>query len=373
MKGIAIIVAAGKGTRAGVDKVWIKTGRGRILERAVEPFLSVATVDEVCLVVAPSRVEDAKALFAGREKPVIVLSGGATRTESVRIALEHYRGESKDAVVAVHDGARPFVTREMIERLMLLAAEKGSAVPVVSSRDSVRRVTKEGSVALPREQICLVQTPQCFALPALLRAYDAGEEATDEATLYERFVGPVTIAEGDKDNRKITYLSDIYEDIYSRVGTGFDVHPLVCGRPLILGGVRIEYEKGLDGHSDADVLVHAIMDALLTGAHLPDIGHFFPPDDPRYEGADSITLLSTVRDLVRKQGFAPMNVSATIVAEAPRMAPYLEKMERNVARALEISPDAVKFAATTSEGLGIVGEGKGIAAQAVVLLSGGSN
>ncbi|MBR6049812.1 MAG: 2-C-methyl-D-erythritol 2,4-cyclodiphosphate synthase, partial [Clostridia bacterium] len=148
----------------------------------------------------------------------------------------------------------------------------------------------------------------------------------------------------------------------------FDVHRLILGRDLIIGGVRIDYEKGLDGHSDADVLVHAIMDAMLTAADLPDIGHYFPPDDPNCEGADSIVLLGKVRDLIREQGLITGNVSGTIIAEAPRMAPYLTKMEERVAEAVGIGADRVKFAATTTEGLGIVGEGKGIAAEASVLL-----
>lgn len=370
MKGIAIIAAAGKGERAGADKIWMKIRERTILERVVLPFLSSGTVDEICLVVAAEKVAEAEALFSGCEKPCRVVAGGKSRTESIRNALSLYREEKEDAVVAVHDGARPYVTRALIDRLMLLAAEKGSAIPVIPCVDSLRRVTDEGSSPLSREEVYRVQTPQCFALPALLRAYSHGDEATDDATLYERYVGAVTIAEGDVNNRKITYLSDISDDICSRVGVGFDVHPLVASRDLILGGIKIPFEKGLDGHSDADVLVHAIMDALLTAAHLPDIGHYFPPSDPAYKGADSMELLKKVVSFVRAAGYRAVNVSATIIAEAPKMAPYLTIMERNVARAIGIEESAVKFASTTTERLGIVGEGKGIAAEAVALLSG---
>lgn len=368
MKGIAIIAAAGRGERAGADKIWIKTGERTILERAVEPFFACATVDEICVVVAARHVEEAKGLFAGREKKVAVVAGGDTRSESVRRALSLYRDVHEDAVVAVHDGARPYVTPTMIDRLMLVAAEKGSAIPVVPCTDSLRCVTGEGSRVIPREEIYRVQTPQCFALPRLLKAYESGDEATDDATLYERYVGEVTLAEGDENNRKITYLSDISEEIPYRVGTGFDVHRLVLGRDLILGGVRIDHPKGLEGHSDADALVHAIMDAMLTAADLPDIGHYFPPDDAAYEGANSILLLGKVREFVREKGYAVGNISATIIAEAPKMSPYLSEMERRVASAVGIGEDRVKFAATTTERLGIVGEGKGIAAQASVLL-----
>jgi len=373
MKGIAIIAAAGKGERAGVDKVWVRSGEKTILERSVEPFFESATVDEICVAVAPERLEDAKRLFEGREKPCRVVSGGSTRTESVRKALSLFREFSEDAVVAVHDGARPFVTRELIERTMLLAAEKGSAVPVLPCTDSLRKVTREGNRAIPRGEVYRVQTPQCFSLPSLLEAYRHGEEATDDATLYEKYIGEVTLTDGEEKNRKITYLSDIYEEKYSRVGVGFDVHPLVSERALIVGGVEIPFEKGLLGHSDADVLTHAIMDALLTAAHLPDIGHYFPPSDEKYRGANSISLLKEVNGLVAAQGYAVSNISATVIAEAPKMAPYLSKMEECVASALEISADAVKFAATTTEKLGIIGEGRGIAAEAVALLSRGKN
>ena len=370
MKGIAIIAAAGKGTRAGADKVWMDMGGKTMLERAVAPFFDALTVDEVCLVVAPERVAEAKAAFSRSPKPCKVVAGGDTRTQSVKNALLTYENE-EDAVVAVHDGARPYVTRGLIERAMCLAAERGSAVPVVPCSDSLRKVSAEGSRAVPRDGVYRVQTPQCFRLKSLLKAYASGEEATDDATLYEKFVGEPALTEGEESNVKITYLSDIYNKVSTRVGVGFDVHPLAAGRALILGGVTIPFEKGLDGHSDADVLTHAVMDALLTAAHLPDIGHWFPPNDPKYEGANSIELLKRVKALVATEGYGVQNVSATVMAEAPKLAPYLPEMEKTVAEALGIPPSCVKFAATTTEKLGVVGEGRGMAAEAVALLSGG--
>ncbi len=369
MKGIAIIAAAGKGTRAGVDKIWMNLCGKRLLQKAVEPFFDALTVDEVVVVVAPDKVKDATALFAAAPKPCFVVAGGETRSQSIKNALLRYEGAKEDAVVAVHDGARPFVSRALIERLMLLAAEKGSAVPVLPCPDSLRKVDEDGNHAIAREGVYRVQTPQCFDLKKLLFAYSYGDEATDDATLFEKHVGEVSLADGEEENRKITYLSDVYKEVSSRVGVGFDVHPLVFGRPLILGGVRVPFNKGLDGHSDADVLVHAIMDALLTASHLPDIGHLFPPSDDRYKGADSILLLKEVLRLVKQEGYDPINVSATVMAEAPKLAPYLPEMEKTVAEALELPAQAVKFAATTTEKLGIIGEGKGIAAEAVALLS----
>ena len=370
MKGVAIIAAAGKGSRAGVDKMWIRQGDKTVLERATAPFFDSLSIDELVLVVSPDRVEEATRLFAGREKPCMVVAGGETRTESVRNALKRIAEGHVDqnVIVAVHDGARPFVTRRLIEECMSVAAEKGNAVPALPCVDSLRKKTEGGSVAIPRGDVVRVQTPQCFELAALLKAYSFGEEATDDATLYEKHVGEIVLVKGEEENRKITYLSDIFGDYNSRVGVGFDAHPLVDCRDLILGGVKIPFEKGLDGHSDADVLVHAIMDAMLTGAHLPDIGHIFPPSDPAYKGADSIVLLEKVTALLEERKYAVVNVSATIIAEAPKLAPYLPQMEKRVANAIKIPEESVKFAATTTEKLGIIGEGKGMASEAVALL-----
>ena len=371
MRGIAIIAAAGRGLRAGVDKVRMTVEGETVLTKCIRPFLACGAVDEVLVLVREDTVEATRALLSSfSEKPISVIAGGDTRTDSVRNALLYAEAHAgtRDVVVAIHDGARPFVTEELIERCMLSAAKNGSAVPVVPCSDSIRRVTEGGSRAADRREYVLVQTPQCFDLGRLLSAYDGAEEATDDATLYERKYGAVALVDGDVKNRKITYLSDFYADTYNRVGVGFDVHELVAGRPLILGGVRIPHEKGLLGHSDADVLTHAVMDALLTAAGLPDIGHYFPPDDPAYEGADSLALLGTVRDAVRAKGYAPVNVSATILAERPKLAPYLPEMEAKVASVLGIEASEVRFAATTTEKLGIVGEGRGMAADAVALL-----
>jgi len=176
------------------------------------------------------------------------------------------------------------------------------------------------------------------------------------------------LTDGEAKNDKITYLSDLYEKGAARVGVGYDVHPLVKGRPLVLGGVTIPHDKGLLGHSDADAVTHAIMDALLTAAGLPDIGHYFPPSDPAYEGADSLKLLEKVVSLIKERGYRTRNVSATVMAQKPKLAPYLPQMEERIAAAIGIAPSQVTFAATTTEKLGIVGEERGIAAEAVALL-----
>jgi len=372
MKGIAIIAAGGRGLRAGVDKMRMTVQDETVLTKSVRPFLAAKTVDAVVVAMREDAVEATRALlssFSGKE--ISVIAGGGTRTDSVRNALRFVRDRYgvKDVIVAVHDGARPFVTTELIDRCMLAAAKDGSAVPVVPCADSVRRVEDGGSRAVDRRDYVLVQTPQCFDIDGLLAAYEGASEATDDATLYEKKFGRVALVEGDVKNRKITYLSDNFADHYNRVGVGFDVHRLTEGRALILGGVHIPYEKGLLGHSDADVLTHAVMDALLTAADLPDIGHFFPPSDPAYEGADSLVLLETVSNAVRAKGYAVVNVAATVLAEMPKLAPYLPKMEENIARVLGLNEMDVRFAATTTERLGIIGEGRGMAAEAVALLA----
>ena len=372
MKGVAIIAAAGRGLRAGVDKIRMTVQDETVLTKCIRPFFTCRAVDEIIVVTREDALDATRALLSSFEgKSISVIAGGDTRTESVRNALLYAKEHCgvADVVVAVHDGARPFVTSALIERCMLLAAKDGSAVPVVPCADSVRRIEDGGSRAVDRKEYVLVQTPQCFDLARLISAYDGALDATDDATLYERRFGSVSLAEGEAQNRKITYLSDIYADNCDRVGVGFDVHELVGGRPLIVGGVRIPHGKGLLGHSDADVLTHAVMDALLTASDLPDIGHFFPPDDPKYEGADSLVLLATVRDAVKAKKYSIVNVSATILAEKPKMAPHLPEMERNIAEVLGIDVSDVRFAATTTEKLGIIGEERGMAAEAVALLA----
>jgi len=370
MKGIAIIVAAGKSERAGVDKVWVRSGGKTVVERAADPFFSAGTVDEAIVVVRKERLNEARRVFSSAPLPCTVIAGGEDRTESVRLALYEAKrlAGQEDAVVAIHDGARPYLTRSLIERAMTLAAERGSAVPVVPCTDSLRRRKASGSEVLPREEVLRVQTPQCFLLDRILAAYASGDKATDDATLYEKAFGAVTLTDGEPQNEKITYLSDLYKDNLTRVGVGYDAHELTPDRPLILGGVTIPHDKGLLGHSDADALTHAIMDALLTAAGLPDIGHLFPPSDPKYKGANSVLLLKTVVAKLRAKGFVPENVSATVLAEKPKLAPYLTEMERTIADAAGVEPSAVKFAATTTEGLGIIGQEKGIAAHAVALI-----
>ena len=375
MEGIAILAAAGESSRAGTNKIWLTVGQKTLLQMAAEPFFLSPVVDRVVVVVSEEMIFRAMDVFAEEtRKPVHILAGGRSRTESVRKALCFLRDELsvKDAIVGVHDGARPYATQSLVTRCFLQAAKTGSAVPVIPSADSMRRLSGETSVSVDRSSYVLVQTPQCFTFDRLLAAYQSGEEGTDDACLYERLFGAPTLTEGEFGNKKITYSSDVSEilnHIGNRVGVGFDVHPLKEGRRLVLGGIQIPFEKGLVGHSDADALIHAIMDALLTAAGLPDIGHYFPPSDPRFEGACSVDLLRVVKGEIDRLGYFVVNVAGMIMAEQPKMAPFIPDMEKKIAKTLGISEQNVKFAATTTEKLGIVGEGKGIAAEATVLLS----
>ncbi len=372
MKAIAIIVAAGKSERAGVDKIWVKSNGVTMLEKAARPFFDSKMIDSIIFVVAKTRKREAEKLFEKEEKAYYVVEGGETRSQSVKNAMRLAKDLAKNdsTIVAIHDGARPYVTQALIEKCLDVAREHGSGIPVIPVTDSLRKITSKGNIAVSREEFVSVQTPQCFLLEQLVKAYDNNDEATDDATLYEKYCGQVTLVDGDEKNIKITYLSDIYKDISARVGIGFDVHPLVQNRPLILGGIRIPFEKGLVGHSDADVLTHAIMDAILTAANLPDIGHLFPPDDDKYEGANSICLLEEVIQRISKKGLFVVNVSATVMAEKPKIAPFIPAMEKKIADTIGVNESNVSFAATTTEKLGIVGEGKGMAAEAIALLGG---
>jgi len=261
------------------------------------------------------------------------------------------------------------------------AVAHGAATAGLPVSDTVKEVRDDRvSRTIPRDSLFLVQTPQAFRADLLREAHDrVPVEAviTDDAGLVEHLGRPVVVVPGEPANVKVTTPSD-YEmarrqveripGLAARVGVGYDVHRLAPDRPLLLGGVRIPSPRGLTGHSDADVLVHAIMDALLGAAALPDIGRLFPPDDPTYRGADSITLLESVAARLRSSGWTVGNIDATVVAEAPRLAPHIDAMRERIAKALGATPGQVGIKATTAERLGAIGRGEGIAAHAIALL-----
>jgi 2-C-methyl-D-erythritol 4-phosphate cytidylyltransferase/2-C-methyl-D-erythritol 2,4-cyclodiphosphate synthase len=297
------------------------------------------------------------------------LAGGKERQDSVKNALDLL----EDGYVLVHDGARPYVTEEVIMNVMMATADKKAAVAAVPSKDTIRQVSGKNSVTLDRSTLYNVQTPQGFYVPlikkAFKKAYEDNFYGTDDAMLVERIGAYVAIAEGSYGNIKITTKEDLPVDM--RVGSGFDVHRLIENRSLILCGVKIPFEKGLLGHSDADVAIHALMDAMLGAAALGDIGKHFPDTDDKYKGISSVLLLKKVNELIAELGYKVNNVDITIMAQVPKLLPYIQAMREKIAETLEIDENRVNVKATTTEKLGFVGREEGIAAEAVCTINRG--
>ncbi|HSL93459.1 MAG TPA: 2-C-methyl-D-erythritol 2,4-cyclodiphosphate synthase [Bacillota bacterium] len=370
-----IVTAAGSSMRMGStgDKL-LQLHRGQPVVRwAVTAMLGIDPAG-VVIVAPPERVE----LYAGllADLNVKVVPGGASRSESVDRGLQSLPA-GFSGYVLIHDGARPFASVALAEKVLAGSREYGACVPVVGSVDTVYRVSEDAAVeVLPREQIAAAQTPQGFALVLLQEAYrsyfESGRAATDEGSMVLSCGHRVHVVPGERGNIKLTTPEDLKtlkRERSWRMGTGYDSHQLIEGRHLILGGVHIPFSRGLLGHSDADVLVHAIMDALLGAVGLGDIGMHFPDSSDRYKGADSLHLLSEVRDMIVKAGGRIENVDATVVLEEPRVAPYKALMRQNIARALSIEIGQVSVKATTNEGMGHIGRGEGAACHAVASVS----
>ena len=297
-----------------------------------------------------------------------IVCGGSERQESVYNALQEVNRKRPGVeYVLIHDGARPYVNEETVLGVIKAAAENGAAAACVAMKDSVRKTFGDKSISVDRNDYFAVQTPQGFKKSYLIEAYDKalkeGYRGTDDASLVERAGYEVKVVDGDYQNIKITTREDL--PVESRVGTGFDVHRFETGRNLILGGVKIPYENGLAGHSDADVLLHALMDALLGAAALGDIGVHFPDTDDRYKGISSLILLSKVRELLNENFYSIGNVDITVIAQKPKISPYTEEMKSNISSVLKIEKNRINIKGTTTEKLGFTGRGEGIAAEAV--------
>lgn len=377
----AIVVAAGSGTRLSgpTPKPFLPLGGQSVLERTVAVFQRSAVIDKIVVVVAEHLVGEARSRFAG--KVAAVVAGGQARQNSVAAGL----GVLPDADwVVVHDGVRPFVSEPLVAQVLGAARRHGAATAGLPMSDTVKQV-EHGRVqrTVERSLLWTVQTPQAFRAGLLREAHARAQgtgPATDDAELVERLGAEVVVVPGDPANLKITTPQDLElarlrvaavepsGETTTRVGIGYDVHRLVPDRRLVLGGVTIPYARGLDGHSDADVVAHAIMDALLGAAGTGDIGHAFPPGDPAYLGADSLRLLENVAGRIRARGWTPQNVDAVVIAEEPMLAPHIEEMRVRLATALGITPARVSVKATTGEGLGALGRSEGIAAHAVALI-----
>ncbi|MCI7102073.1 MAG: 2-C-methyl-D-erythritol 2,4-cyclodiphosphate synthase [Faecalibacterium sp.] len=379
----AVLVAAGSSTRMGFDKLSFDLGGETVLHRSIRAFAQCPLVDVIILVAGSNRAF-AQQQAADCAKPVCVVAGGATRAESAKNGVLAASG----ALVAVHDAARPFVSQQVITAALEAAARCGAAAPAVPVKDTIKAAVRGSGKTVPescfvhatpdRSTLYAVQTPQCFDRAAYLAALEEldAEKArlvTDDCSLFELTGRPVQLTQGDYANLKITTREDLprpeqKEEHKMRIGHGYDVHRLVEGRKLILGGVEVPFEKGLLGHSDADVLAHAVMDAVLGAAALGDIGQHFPDNDPVYSGADSLKLARRVAEILKEHGFRIENIDATLLCQRPKLAPHIPAMRRNLADAFGLPVDAVSVKATTEEHLGFTGEGLGIAAHAVALI-----
>lgn len=363
----AVIVAAGSSRRMGFDKLACRLSGGTVLELSLRAFDRHPLVQDIVLVTGEND-GPARAAAAGCEKPVTLVRGGETRAISVRNGVNAATGE----LVAIHDAARPFVSEAVITQALHAAAATGAAAPAVPVKDTIKQA-EDGRVKStpPRESLFAVQTPQCFDRAQYLEllAQAADDSITDDCQLFEKAGRPVVLTAGDYANYKITTPEDLKGEASMRIGHGYDVHKLVEGRRLILGGVDIPYEKGLLGHSDADVLAHAVMDAVLGAAALGDIGKHFPDTDPAYKGADSLELARHVARLMAQQGWKIENIDSTILCQAPKLAPHIPAMRRNLAQAFGITEEQVSVKATTEEKLGFTGAGQGIAVHAVALIT----
>ncbi len=374
VKASAILACGGTSSRMGENKLLINLCGKPCILRSCEALANSPFVTKIIISAPPSLHGLYAQTLKSISKPVIFVEGGSTRQQSVKNAVLL----ADDDLIVIHDGARPLVTTDTVNKSILDAKEFGSSVVCTLSKDTVRIATRDGSFAPDRSGVYIVRTPQAFNRELYLKALnDASSDFTDDSQLLDSIGITPHITLGEYENIKLTTPEDVIiaESIISkrkgntmRIGHGYDVHKLVEGRKLILGGVEIEYEKGLLGHSDADVLTHAVMDSLLGAAALGDIGKLFPDNDIAYKGADSIKLLETVTQRVISEGYVVFNIDVTVIAQAPKLSPHIDAMRERLASAIGIDKSQISVKATTEEGLGFTGEGKGIAAHAVCLL-----
>jgi 2-C-methyl-D-erythritol 4-phosphate cytidylyltransferase/2-C-methyl-D-erythritol 2,4-cyclodiphosphate synthase len=385
----AIIAAGGRGSRLGADrpKQFLEIGVRSILEMSIAALAASDRIQEIVVALPADHLDaTAKALKGSIATPLSFVAGGERRQDSVANA---FAATSKTAdVILIHDAARPFVTGDVIGRAVDGAHAHGAAIVAIGVRDTVKQTgdaAADGSRlvrgTIPRDTIYLAQTPQAFKREVLAQALGEGAQvdATDEAMLVERLGLPVHVVEGDPANIKITTPEDLAAAkavalrsaniAMMRIGTGYDLHTLVPGRPLILAGVTIDFDRGLSGHSDADIVCHAVTDAVLGAAALGDIGRLFPDTDQKWKDADSIMMLKGAVAKVRASGYRVVNVDVTVIAQKPKLLPYLDAMRANLAGALDVDAGAVSIKGKTNEGVDSMGHGESMACHAVALLT----
>lgn len=372
MKASVIICAAGKGSRAGFEKNKLlypfPGDKKTVLEKTVQAFVR-NDIGEIIVTAAPADEKEIQTIIERYPRCKIV-RGGETRTQSVKNALHAVTGE----IVLIHDGARPYVSDKIISDCMESIKKYGSGVCALPLTDTVAMTKDNEITSVPsRENVFALQTPQGFFTSDMVRAYSQitmKDSFTDDSAVYAKFIGNPHIFIGEKENKKMTFREDFSQRIpRMRTGIGIDTHAFGKKQDyIVLGGVKIPSETGLIAHSDGDVVLHAIMDALLSAAGLPDIGHFFPDTNDDWKDSDSTTMLGIVTAKVQEQGFSPCNVSVAIQAQKPRLAEFVPTMSENIAKIINLPKNAVGVSAGTNEGLGYIGEGKGITVTATVLL-----
>jgi 2-C-methyl-D-erythritol 4-phosphate cytidylyltransferase/2-C-methyl-D-erythritol 2,4-cyclodiphosphate synthase len=393
----AIIAAGGRGRRFGapVPKQLIAVADRPILERSVRLFLTHPEVHEIVVALPADMASDPPSYLMGAPKPILIVEGGARRQDSVARAFKAISTETD--LIVIHDAARPFASADLVSRTIAAAIESGAALAALQAHDTVKRVrTASGEPSkalphdrgpfvaetLPRESIYLAQTPQAFRRDVLAQALlhgEQGSDATDEASLAERAGFVVKIVAGEPSNLKVTTPDDFLraEEIARRVpapvrsgraGTGYDLHRLVPGRPLTVGGIVVPSEVGPHAHSDGDVVCHAVIDAILGAAGLGDIGRHFPDTDPRWKNVSSLSLVERAAAMLEEAGFEVGNVDVTVVLERPKLRDHIDAMRRAVGGALHLDPGRVSIKGKTNEGVDAVGRGEAIAAHAIALI-----
>lgn len=360
-----------------VPKQLLGIGGQSVLQRSVAAFDSHPGVTHVVVVLHESLIDSGQSLVGALSTPHAVVAGGSRRQDSVANGMAAVPADCE--LVLVHDAARPFVSRELIDRVIAGAAEHGAVIPALGVRDTVKRAGKSKTISetIPREEVWLAQTPQGFRRAVLSSAIEraSGADVTDEGMLVEQTGHPVMIVNGEAGNMKITTPEDlaaarakVQPQASTRVGTGYDLHRLAPGRPLVLAGEVIPFEFGPVAHSDGDVLCHALIDALLGAAGAGDIGRHFPNTDAGWKNAPGLELLARSLSVIQRAGWSVANVDITIVLELPKLAPHIPAIVLRLAKMLDIPTDCVSVKGKTNEGVDAVGRGEAIAAHAVAML-----
>lgn len=376
-KTVALLVAAGQGSRAGGDipKQFRLIGGKTVLTHAVDALARHPAIDSIIIAVGAGQEAAARAALGDRSVAAII-EGAGSRRGSVRAGLEHIAASGGAVRILIHDAARPFLPLAVIDRLLAALDQAPGAIPTLPVADTL--INHSGEVA-DRNALVRVQTPQAFHFDAILaahRQWSDSRETTDDAQMLRAAGGTVLLVAGDERLEKLTYPEDFARAEMrlgavrsTRVGMGYDVHRLADREELWLGGIRIPHDRGLSGHSDADVALHAIVDALLGALAEGDIGSHFPPSDPQWRGAASSRFLEYAAEHVAKRDGVIEHIDLTLICEAPKIGPHRDAMRSRIAEILGISLDRVSVKATTTERLGFAGRSEGIAAQAVATLS----